>query len=291
MLGTGDRALTVSEVRLSLRNLIDLVQERKYPATMGLEPLRHDAGVESVLQALVENGVLSCYAEGPEAVYVIGREQELTAAYYRNTIIHFFVGAAICELALLRVAELPAPDDPVAEFWDEAMRLRDLLKFEFFFPEKESFRRELAGELGLQEPQWEARVLSGPEAIQQLVRHRRPYAAHRTLRPFLETYQVVGENLMRWQPDLAFDEARFLADCMKLGNQLLLQHRIHCAASVSKVLYQTGLRLAGNRGLLESGSPDLARRRAAFAFEVRDALHRAEAISALAAIRRAGFVD
>jgi glycerol-3-phosphate O-acyltransferase len=238
----------------------------------------------------VENGVLSCYAEGPEAVYVIGREQELTAAYYRNTLIHFFVGAAICELALLRVAELPDPDDPVAEFWDEAMRLRDLLKFEFFFPEKESFRRELADELGLQEPQWEARVQSGPEAIQQLVRHRRPYAAHRTLRPFLETYQVVGENLMRWQPDLAFDEARFLADCMKLGNQLLLQHRIHCAASVSKVLYQTGLRLAGNRGLLEPGSPDLADRRAAFAFEVRDALRRAEAISALAAIRRAGFV-
>ena len=56
-----------------------------------------------------------------------------------------------------------------------------------------------------------------------------------------------------------------------------------------RVLFQTGLRLAGNRGLLEPGSPELAGRRAAFAVEVRDALRRAEAISALAAIRRAGL--
>ena len=32
---------------------------------------------------------------GPEAVYVIGPDQHLTAAYYRNTIIHFFVNASV----------------------------------------------------------------------------------------------------------------------------------------------------------------------------------------------------
>jgi len=290
LLGAGDRALTVSEVRLGLRNLIDLVQARKYPTTVGLDALRRDEAVERVLDALVENGVLSCYSEGPEAVYVIGRDQELTAAYYRNTIIHFFVGAAICELSLLHVAGLDREVDRTAEFWDEAMRLRDLFKFEFFFADKDAFRRELADELRRQEPAWEQQIESGAEAIHRLVRRLRPYAAHRTLRPFLETYLVVGECLVRLDPSERFDKARFLGDSMKLGRQLVLQRRIQSAASVSKVLFQTALRLAANRGLLESGAPELAERRAAFAGEVRDALRRAEAIAALAAIRRAGLV-
>jgi glycerol-3-phosphate O-acyltransferase len=291
MLGTGDRALSVSEVRLSLRNLIDLVQARKYPTTVGLDPLRHDDAVRGTLQALVENGVLSCYAEGPEAVYGIGADQHLTAAYYRNTIIHFFVGAAICELSLLHLAGSGTISEPSEAFWDEAMRLRDLFKFEFFFPEKDAFRLEMADELRRQEPTWEQQLGSGPETIQRLVRKLRPYTAHRTVRPFLETYLVVGEGLVRLAPGAGFDEARFNSDCMKLGRQLLLQRRIQSAASISKVLFQTGVRVAEHRGLLELGAPDLVERRVAFAEEIRDALRRAEAIGALASIRRAGLVD
>src|SRR5204863_8951448 len=115
------------------------------------------AGVERVLGELVENGVVTCFAEGPEAVYAIGPEKHLIASYYRNTIIHFFVNGAIAELALLRAAEDDV-GDPAAELWDEAMRLRDLLKFEFFFAEKEVFRGELREEITLQDPEWERAV-------------------------------------------------------------------------------------------------------------------------------------
>ena len=88
----------------------------------------------------------------------------------------------------------------------------------------------------------------------------------------------------------SFDEARFLADCLRLGKQLLLQRHIHSAVSVSKVLFQTALRLADNRRLLEPGPADLAARRAAFAQEVREVLRPVHAIDAIAASRRAGFI-
>jgi glycerol-3-phosphate O-acyltransferase len=290
LLGTGDRSLTVPEVARSLRNLLDTVEARKLPATVSMSSLRSEEAVESTLQALVENGVLSCYAEGPEAVYVIGRGQELAAAYYRNSIIHFFVGDAICELALLHAAEPGAADDAMEAFWPEVMRLRDLLKFDFFFPEKDAFRSELAEELTRQSAGWENQIAEGAEAIHALVASRKPFSAHRTIRPFLETYQVVSEILARAQPGAAFDEGRFLDECMRLGRQLLLQRRIHSGASVSKVLFRTALRLAENRGLLALETPDLASRRAEFAVEIRDALRRTEAIAALAASRRAGLI-
>jgi glycerol-3-phosphate O-acyltransferase len=291
LLGWGDRAVTVAEVRTSMKNLLDTVEERKRPATTALEPLRTDAGVKAALEALVEGGVVSCYAEGPEAVYVVAREQELTAAYYRNTVLHFFLDSAICELALLRAAEVnPSEGDPVACFLDETMGLRDLFKFEFFFAEKEAFRREIQAEMRLQDPGWEELLEDGPEAIHALVQRMRPFSAHRTLRPFLESYQVVSENLTRCAPDADFDEARFIDECLGLGHQLVLQRRMHSSSSVSKVLFQTALKLARNRGLLDPGGVEIAESREDFAVEIRDALRRTEAIAALAASRRAGLI-
>ena len=148
LLGTGDRALTAAEVRVALVNVLHFTRQRGLP-TVGELDLDADEGVRRALEALERNGVVSCFMGGAEPVYQIGPEQQLQAAYYRNTVIHFFVNPAIAELALLRAAE-PGVADPAAEFWDEAMRLRDLLKFEFFFAEKEIFRGELQRELAAQ---------------------------------------------------------------------------------------------------------------------------------------------
>ena len=70
--------------------------------------------VHPALEALAENKVVSCFREGIEPVFLIGPDQQLAAAYYRNTIIHFFVNAAIAELSLLRAAD-EGVADPVQE--------------------------------------------------------------------------------------------------------------------------------------------------------------------------------
>src|SRR5947208_2640623 len=255
LLGVSSRALSVEETIASLRNLLDYVRRRDLP-TAGALDLDTPAGVRRTLDALVENRVVTCFAEGPDAVYAISPEKHLIASYYRNTIIHFFVNGAIAELALLRAAE-DGVADPPEEFWDEAMRLRDLLKFEFFFADKEAFREELRAEVRLHDPDWERRVAEGPAAIQTLLRRFRPFSAHRVLRPFLEAYRVVVDALERRSPEAAFSEEEFLRGCLALGQQHVLQGRIRSAESVSQGLFATALRLARDRSLVDPGAPDL----------------------------------
>jgi len=289
LLGSGDRALSVEETVESLRRLVGYVRRRALPTTCELE-LDTREGVQRALDVLVDSGVVACFSEGPEAVYAIGPDQHLTAAYYRNTVIHFFVNGAIAELALLRAAEEDVAD-PTAEFWDEAMRLRDLLKFEFFFAEKEEFRGELRQELALHDGEWESRLARGSSEILTLVERIRPFSAHRVLRPFLEAYRVVSDVLERQDPATPSDTNALLGQSLALGKQYRLQRRIQGTESVSRVLFETALRLARNRGLLESGTPGLGARRAAFAREIREAIRRVDGIAALAASRRAGVID
>jgi len=288
LLGSGEQACTVAEVKARLVNLLGDVERRGLP-TAGALDLDTPAGIERTLDALAENGVVTRFAEGDECVYLIGPDQQLAAAYYRNTVIHFFVNPAIVELALLRAAEDDV-EERVTAFWSAAMQLRDLLKFEFFFAEKEVFRGQLRRELVDRDPDWEGVLRAGPDAIQQLLRSFRPYSAHRVLRPFLEAYRIVADHLERQDPREKIDPSRFLADCMGLGKQYHLQRRIRSTASISQVLFTTGLRIAENRGLLAPGEPDLASWRAVFAREIRATIRRAEAIDALAASRRAGLI-
>jgi glycerol-3-phosphate O-acyltransferase len=289
LLGTGDRALSVAETRNAISNLVYYVQERKLPTTHEMFHLETDEGVRETLEALVENGVASRYDGGPETVYAITPEQQLAAAYYRNTIVHFFVNSAICELALLAATEDRGADQQ-AVFWHEAMRLRDLLKFEFFFAEKDEYRAELREELSFQDPNWEEEIGRGSESIQALAQRMRPFSSHRVLRPFLESYQVVAEVLVHCEPSRELGEAQLMEQCLGLGKQYVLQHRIRSAASVSKVLFDGALKLAANRGLFDSNNADLLDRRRDFRAELAAALRRVDAIDALAASRRVGLI-
>ncbi len=289
LLGRGDRALDTETVVESLRNLLYYVEQRKLPTTSDLQ-LDTTQCVRSVLEELVASGVVTCYAEGPEAVFAIGADQHLAAAYYRNTIIHFFVNGAIAELALLRAVE-GDPEDRAAEFWNAAMRLRDLLKFEFFFAEKEAFRDELRQEIAVHDGEWEWRLGNGATEALALLRKFRPFLAHRVLRPFVEAYRVVADTLERRPYDAPFEAGAFFGECQARGKQYLLQRRSRSAESVSRVLYETGLKLARNQRLVEADGPELAERRAAFAAEIRELLRRIDAIDAMAAARIAGLVQ
>jgi glycerol-3-phosphate O-acyltransferase len=289
LLGAGDQALSLDQMPRTLHNLLEYMRRRQLPTTEDFD-LETPEGIERALETLVASGVVSRFDEGPEPVYMIGPEQHLAAAYYRNTMVHFVVNIAIAELALLRVSE-PDVADRLSEFWEEIWRLRDLLKFEFFFPPRDVFTAEIRQELLLHDPNWEGRVREGPDAILELVHGIRPFSAHRALRPFLDAYSVVGDLLEREHPTSSFEEEAFLRQCLGLSRQYHLQRRIRSPESVSKVLFKTALQLARNRDLLDLTSPELRARREAFAEEIRRVARRIEAVDVLAASRRAGLID
>jgi len=289
LLGRGDRALTAEELRVSLHNLVEYVHRCRLPVTEELA-LDDVAGITPVLEQLVSSGLLQRYDEGPEVVYGIAHEQHLAAAYYRNTVIHYFVTGAIAELALLRAAE-PGVADRRAEFWSAALALRDLLKFEFFFPDREHFVAELRAELALHVPSWERALDDDADAITGLLPRLRPFHSHRILRPFLEAYRVVADALERAPTDARLEDVAFLRSCLALGKQYTLQGRVARQESVSQALFATALKLARHRGLCGPGGDELTEKRRAFAAELREDIRRVDAIEALVRARIAGILE
>lgn len=288
LLGAGDAARTLEEIRASLRNLVAAIERRKLPTTTPLD-LEEPGALRRVLAELEDAGVVSRFDDGLEELFAIEPEQQLAAAYYRNTIIHFFVTDSIVELALVRVAEEQSPD---AEdlFAREVTRLRDLLKFEFFFQERDAFLDEVRETLARHDPGFEDRLRAGGPEVEALLRRIRPYMSHRVLWPFLDSYRVVADVLARSGSEPLGDREAVLREALALGRQYLRQRRIRSPESVSRTSFEGALRLADHRGLLVGDGTDLAARRREFAAGFRAASRRAAAIDALAASRRAGLL-
>jgi glycerol-3-phosphate O-acyltransferase len=299
--------LTFGQIRLGLADGMDYLESRSVPRTASARALTGASGasrvsgsgaVRATLDALVAGGVVSYVGEGRDPVWLIGPEHQLAATFYRNSLIHFLLDTAMCELAVLRAGESafdpvsvsdegPASDpgsapDPVGAFWDEIARLRDLLKFEFYFKERDEHRRQVAAEMARHDPSWEARLRSGPAAADELLAGMRPLVSHVVVRPFVEAYRLVADVLSHDSRPVTAD-SDVVREALGLGRQYVAQHRLRSSESVSALLFQTALQLARNRGLLEGD--DLAARRAAFLAELRDLVRRLDRIEDLA-IRR-----
>jgi glycerol-3-phosphate O-acyltransferase len=270
LLGVRDRALTLGQVRGVLEPLRGYLAERDLPYSGDV--LRSDAGVRHVLGALAQQNVVTVYSGGEEPVYAIERGQHLVAAFYRNSAIHHFVDRAVAELVML---------SGPADRWAEAMRLRDQLKFEFFFPDKASYRADLVGELERLDPGWET-VTDGRAVLERA----ELLVASRVLRSFLDAQLVVAERLAAHPPGRPVAEHEFLAECAGVGRQMLLQGRLHGPESLSRELFATALKLAANLDLTGPGTGDLAQRRQAFAARLRGVLTRLIMIDEIDAANR-----
>ena len=273
MLGAEGRGLTLPEGREIVRPVLDYLDRRKLPVTSDvrlgdLEPLG------DALTALVRLGVVKEYPGPTGPVYAINPDKHLEAAYYRNASLHFFVNRAIVELALLHAAEAGSADVEDA-VWQEALRLRDLLKFEFFFARKRDFAEEVREEADLMAPGWEGRAITA-DALEGYLTAQPMLLAPRVLRPFVEGYRVVAEELARRTPPEPTDEKAFVSECVEVGLQQHVRGRLVAAESVSAELFRGALRLAANRGL------DDAAARRAFAEEVADVDRRLGVIAEMA---------
>jgi len=280
LLGVEDRALTLEEVRRLLVPLLGYVKTRSLPVIGALD-LAQAEGVRKALDSLTRTGLVSRYDAGIEPVWSIGSERHLEVAFYRNSVIHVFVNRAIAELVLVCVDE-ERPSDPVTAGWEEALRLRDALKFEFFFARKREFEVDLRAELAVIDPAWEQQT-PDPDAAWRALRKAEPLLAPRTLSSFFEAYLVVAQRLAARGGEAKLDEQGFLAECLGVAHQYRLQRRLASTESISKELFANGLALARNRGLLAAaGGEELRRARAEFAHELETVVARLGRIRALA---------
>ncbi|MBF6332581.1 glycerol-3-phosphate 1-O-acyltransferase [Nocardia transvalensis] len=269
LLGVHERALTLGEVRAVLLPVLGYIERRELPSGE-LAVLRDDQGLAVVLEQLSLAKVVTVYRGGLEPVYSIEPGAHLEAAFYRNSAVHWFVDRAILELAILTAVEAPEGDQ-LRVGWDAAFRLRDLLKFEFFFPERAEFATQLTREMLLVDRDWHRRTADGTLGADLLAELAGSgfIMAHRVLRSFFDAQLVVAERLADHDAGAPPDHKQFIDECLAVGRQMLLQQRLHSPESVSSELFSGALKLADNHGLLRPDGTDLSARRRAFADELR----------------------
>ena len=219
-----------------------------------------------MLGALAASGVVLAFTEGTEPVYGINPGQHSVAAFYRNSAIHWFVNRAITELAWFMVLGTSAAN-PLPQAWQQGFALRDLLKFDFFFSDRITFSEEIKAEMRLLDPQFRSRA-ANPHTRQETLLQAPFLVAHRVLTAFLEAYYVVAERLAAQPVDRPIDKAAFIAECVNVGKQYLMQRRLQNPECVSKELFGNAMQLAANRNLIKPGSEGLAKRRSEFADEL-----------------------
>jgi glycerol-3-phosphate O-acyltransferase len=224
------------------------------------------ATLEKTLRAFESRGVVASDAQGGATRFRVTPAGHLQIAYYRNSLIHFFLLDAIAELALLGAA---AGREGATDVLERALAIRDLLKFEFFFQDKEEFLSVLADVLDGLDPGWAGSLGQGTIGIRPILERAPILCSDMMLRAFIEAYLVVADTLVESVAALRADDAAILALCEQRGARYLQEHKLRNPESVSRHLFATGLKLARHRGLLEAGS-DAATRCVALAAELRE---------------------
>ncbi|MHA7651282.1 lysophospholipid acyltransferase [Mycobacterium sp. ML4] len=280
-----DRSLSISEVLATVRPLASYINARNW-AVAGAADLTNRSTIRWTLHQMVDSGVVSVYDAGTEAVWGIGADQHLVAAFYRNTAIHILVDRAIAELALLAASESAenSGDGFVspAAVRDEALGLRELLKFEFLFSARAQFEVELADEVKLIGPVEDTSKEVIAADVRRLLESADLLLAHLVLRPFLDAYHIVADRLAALE-DEALDEDAFFTECLEVGKQWELQRRIANAESRSMELFKTAVRLARHRELVDGADQaDIAKQRREFADEIATACRRVNVIAEMA---------
>jgi glycerol-3-phosphate O-acyltransferase len=259
-------ALTLDQLHRILQDPLDYLQRNQTPMTDSALRLRSHNGVRSAVDALSGGHPITRVDGGSEPVWYIEPERQHQAAFYRNTVVHAFLETSIIQLALAHAAKQTS--DPLTAFWRQAMRLRDLLKFDFYFADTATFRQHIAEEMAW-DSDWEALVAAGGHSVATLLEGKRPLTAAAALRPFFEADLIFLDALRR--SPAAVDDSVLTRTALGIGRQYVAQNRVASDESVSALLFVTARQVAADQDLVE-GAPGIDERRTAFRAELREIL-------------------
>jgi glycerol-3-phosphate O-acyltransferase len=259
-------ALTLGQLHRTLQDSLDYLERKRTPVSTSALRLRTPEGVRAAVDALSNGHPVTRLDGGREPVWRIAPEHEHAAAFYRNSVIHAFLETSIVELALAHAGH--AEGYRVEAFWAQAMRLRDLLKFDFYFADSAAFRDNIAEEMAWNQD-WEAHVAAGGAEIDAMLFAKRPLMSDAMLLVFFEAYAIVADVLRDAPADIGEKKLTRLA--LGVGRQYVAQARLRSSEPVSTLLFATARQVVADQHLLEPAA-DLAERRVAFLRELRSIL-------------------
>ncbi len=278
LLGAAPRAQTIDELQDNMQALRAWAEHREVKFTSDFDADQREHML-TLIDNMVNSELINRYDEGPEIVYAVAADQHTMASYYRNSIVHHFVPKAIAELALVQAAS--SEGDPQTVFWNEADRLRDMFKYEFFYAPSDEFHREIRTELAFFDHDWESNITDRDQVL-NLLRSMKPLIAHACLRPYIEAYRIMADVFARLPKDETLDEKSAIASAFKYGRQAYLQRRIASKASIGQILFKNAYKVMSGYKVVEPGAADIIDKRKAVSKRFRIMSHRIDRIRALA---------
>jgi len=266
LLGSAPRAQTIEELRDNMNDLRRWAEHRDVVFTSDFEPENREH-MDELLDAMIESELINRYDEGPETVYAVAADQHHMASYYRNTIVHHFVTKSIAELAMVKVAAGAVGGADV--FWQEADRLKDMFKFEFFYAPTEEFHDDVRGELAFIDADWEKNI-DRPSYAPDFLRNMKPITAHACLKPYVEAYRIVADVFSSLGENETLDQKAAVASAFKYGRQAYLQRR------------GNGYKLLESYGVVAAGGDDIVAKRKQISKDLRLLAHRLDQLRTLA---------
>ena len=164
---------------------------------------------------------------------------------------HFFLTHTVAELALLAVSEQRDSGESLPHFWSGVQDLRDLFKFELFYPDTKSFEQQIDVELCRDEPNWQTLLSESTDNARLIMNRLSPKLGHVALTIFAEVYITGTGILIRHSDGEPMEEDAFIDRCMSYGKQAYLQRRIRSEASIGKLLFANAWKMLMSRGLID----------------------------------------
>jgi glycerol-3-phosphate O-acyltransferase len=175
--------------------------------------------------------------------------------------VHHFVVSAFVETAL---ACCDGPD----AVWPECRRLRNLLKFEFFFSRSPVFRQQVEQELEGIDPDWKRILSAGNDSAVTLLREKPLLVAPGILKPFTHAYRLVAETIHRHDRGCDLPDEALIGLCLEANRDEADRGVGGPPPPASRALLGNALRLADSLGLRSGDTPAIRARRSSFLEEL-----------------------
>jgi glycerol-3-phosphate O-acyltransferase len=255
LLASRGRALTDRQLEVALRGYVEYARRRGLPRVASADVDVPEVRA-AVLGSLLEHGVVVRSGDR-EPRYAIAPGRELWAAYYRNTVVHHFVVAAVSELALLAAAESPGTAE--AAFCGAVGELHALLAEDFHLVDATTFSERVVAELAVLAPDWRQQLAAGPEAATEILTRAPVLCSDLMLRPTFEAHAIVAEWRRGRAIDSLPDDSIALAQCLQTGRQRRAERRIEHPEAVALPLLAAALRHARRPDAPGNGAADWLR--------------------------------
>jgi glycerol-3-phosphate O-acyltransferase len=216
--------------------------------------LREETILE-ILELFIDGKLLVKHGEGPDAIYTVADERRIAVEYYKNNILHFFVGRALIASALVAASDSTLPK---SELRDRVQELSRLFKYEFTYRADASFDEIFEETLGHMVSANEIEIDGAT------VRPRAEASDIVTLYAnmiytYFESYRLAFRAISLLEPT-PLARKDWIKKTLALGQRQYLSGEIELRESLSKHRIENAIRAMRESELVKYASADLLER-------------------------------